>query len=57
MMTRLPAFGVVDAFGASADRGVELFERLGFLLERLLVEHVEHLLHGLARRGCASVKA
>ena len=43
----LAALGVVDAGGAVADAGVELFERGSLLLQRFLVEHVEHLLHRL----------
>ena len=34
----------------SAHAGVEVLERLGLLLEVLLVEDVEHVLHGLATR-------
>lgn len=40
------AGGVVDAVGAHAHGGVELFEGVGFLFEAMFVEEVEHALHG-----------
>ena len=44
------AGGVVDAFGAQLHAVVELLQRGGLLFETLLVEHIQHGLHGLAHR-------
>lgn len=43
----LPAGGVVDAFGAHADAGVEGLEGVGLFFQMVLVEKGEDLLHPL----------
>ena len=46
-MTRCSAFRVVDARIARYGRSIELVQRSARLSQSVLVEDVEHLLHGL----------
>src|SRR5690606_1156178 len=50
----LPAFVVVDAFGADPHRVVEVRQGLGLGVQALVVEDVEHPLHGLGDRVVGS---
>ena len=42
----LLARSVIDAFNAFADGGVEFIERCRFFIERFILEHIQHGLHG-----------
>ena len=49
----LSARRALDAFGTQLHAGIELPQRVGFLVEMVLVQGVEHLLHGPRHRVVA----
>ncbi len=49
----LPARRALDPFGAQLHAGIELLQRVGFLVEVVLMQGVEHLLHGPRHRVVA----
>jgi hypothetical protein len=39
---------LVDALGTQLHAGIELFQRVGFFIQIVFLQHIQHALHGLA---------